>query len=454
MTLRSTRVADVLAVLLPALLLVISCSSEEGRLHNHPLSPSSTCLPAFPDRDGWYGGDGAYSIRLDETRVLWLFGDSFVSGREGLKDRVGMEVVFGTTLATSTCTDEGEFHIRYWINRKDGRFVSSFGDGEWLWPQDPFMVDHRLYIPLVSIGADPDREGPFPFTILGHSIVRIENFEDEDPNRWEGDFLDLAPGVPGEIMAFATTSVVYGDNVYFYPLYGATENGVPVLGNILARIPLRDLDDPGRSIEYFTGDGRWEHDLEHERVKIVIGAAVSEMSVRYHPSLGKWVALYLSLDNGGDRMLYQTADAPEGPWSEPETLLAPIPEVDPDSPRYHGKTFCYAGKEHRDFSRGRNLVVTYVCNSYEDLEDDRSFLRTNLFLYRPVVNRVPYGEPVMPDSSKTIRPGSVPEVDEDFQNCKGQCGYTEWCRRCMEERKEIREAELKKIRQRQNREEL
>lgn len=27
--------------------------------------------------------------------------------------------------------------------------------------------------------------------------------------------------------------------------------------------------------------------------------------------------------------------------------------------------------------------------------------------------------------------------DEDFENCKGQCGYTIWCRACMEERKKL-----------------
>lgn len=59
----------------------------------------------------------------------------------------------------------------------------------------------------------------------------------------------------------------------------------------------------------------------------------------------------------------------------------------------------------------------------------------------------------MPDSSKTVTPGSVPEGDEDFQNCKGQCGYTEWCRQCIEERKELnRKAELEKIRQREEQE--
>jgi hypothetical protein len=31
----------------------------------------------------------------------------------------------------------------------------------------------------------------------------------------------------------------------------------------------------------------------------------------------------------------------------------------------------------------------------------------------------------------------APESDEDFENCKGRCGYTQWCRACMEERKAL-----------------
>ena len=29
------------------------------------------------------------------------------------------------------------------------------------------------------------------------------------------------------------------------------------------------------------------------------------------------------------------------------------------------------------------------------------------------------------------------ESDGDFENCKGQCGYTIWCRACREERKKL-----------------
>jgi hypothetical protein len=88
--------------------------------------------------------------------------------------------------------------------------------------------------------------------------------------------------------------------------------------------------------------------------------------------------------------LYQVADEPEGPWSEPKTLSVKVPEVDPQSPQYDKNNFCYAGKEHIEFARKKNLVVTYVCNSAEDMQSQTSFIRRNLFLYRPVVRNINY----------------------------------------------------------------
>jgi hypothetical protein len=40
-------------------------------------------------------------------------------------------------------------------------------------------------------------------------------------------------------------------------------------------------------------------------------------------------------------------------------------------------------------------------------------------------------------SSETWPGAPAPASDEDFENCKGQCGYTIWCRACMEERKRM-----------------
>ena len=372
-----------LALLLAGLLVFSLSPVPAGACDSQ--SESVRCLPTFPDKDGWYGGDGAYSIRLDEKRVLWFFGDTFVSREEGRQDRMDMKVVLGATLAVSTCTADNEFKIQYHLKKENGEFRSSFGEKDWLWPQDPFMVDHMLYVPLISVKANPEIKGPFKFEIAGHKIARIKNFEGADPNQWIIDYVDLTPGIPKGIQAFATTSSVYRDYVYFYPLYSATRDGLSVFGNILARIPTNKLDNPAQVIEYLTKDGQWEKELDPAKVKIVLGAAVSELSVRYHPDDRKWIAVYMSIRNNGDQMLYQTADAPEGPWTEPKVLLGSIPEVDPKSLRYDKNNFCYAGKEHLEFAKGRNLVVTYVCNSYEDFEKNTSFIRKNLFLYRPIV---------------------------------------------------------------------
>ena len=102
----------------------------------------------------------------------------------------------------------------------------------------------------------------------------------------------------------------------------------------------------------------------------------------------KWIAVYLSIENKGDQLFYQYADQPEGPWSKPKSLDVDIPEVDPQSPLYDKNTFCYAGKEHIEFAGNGNRIVTYVCNSAED-DDEASFIRSHLFLYRPVVVQVP-----------------------------------------------------------------
>ena len=47
----------------------ISCQAWSPAGKPAPIT-SRQCLPSFPDQNGWYGGDGAYSICLDEKRTL------------------------------------------------------------------------------------------------------------------------------------------------------------------------------------------------------------------------------------------------------------------------------------------------------------------------------------------------------------------------------------------------
>jgi hypothetical protein len=374
-----------------AILIIAQVLGCAGWQEKYPALFSETqCLPSFPDKDGWYGGDGAYSIALDTERTLWLFGDTFVSAETGRKDRVNMDVVMGTTMAISTCGENGKFKINYFLKKKNGKFTSSFGENEWLWPQDPFIANSVLYVPLLVVKAMLDLKEPFNFKIVRHKIARIKNYTLADPRQWIVDYIDLKDVIPPGIEAFAPTSVVHQNYVYFYPLYIYVNKTTKISGNILVRIPVEKLDDPVNFMEYLNKNGIWEKGLEPARAMVVITDGVSELSVRYHADDNKWIAVYTSQKNKGDQLLYQTADKLEGPWSKPMVLVANIPEVDPKNPRYDDQNFCYAGKEHIEFARSRNLIVTYVCNSSENFRNQKNFIRKHLFLYRPVVKSARY----------------------------------------------------------------
>ena len=371
-------------ILLLICILLTSCQAI--RQSSCPFQyPQARCLPSFPDRDGWYGADGAYSIKLDEQRTLWLFGDTFVSEEPKRKDRVGMDVLLGTTMAISTCSDKTGFNIQYYLKKKNGKFVSSFGNNEFLWPQDPFIAQGTLYIPLLIIIALPENPSPFNFKVGGHKIARIRDFQNDNPHLWPVEYLDWTSALAPGIEALATTSVVHEPYVYFYPLYRHNAGNVHIRGNILARIPIHRLDNPGGHFEYLMKGNIWQKNLQPEKVKIIFSAGVSELSVRYHPENHEWTAVYLSPENKGRQLLYATAPSMEGPWKTPAPLIESIAEVDPASPLYDQHTFCYAGKEHRQFACGRDIVITYVCNSVEDIDNQESFIRRNSFLYRPSV---------------------------------------------------------------------
>ena len=351
-----------------------------------PLQPQARqCLPSFPDKNGWYGGDGAYSISLDERRTLWLFGDTFASSQPQRKDRAGMDVILGTTLAVSVCLPDGTFSIEYFLKKKGTKFVSSFCEDEWLWPQAPFITGGVLYIPLLSVQALPDSPGPFNFRIAGHKIARICNFSARDPHLWPIEYLDWTDYLAPQIEALAPASVVHEGYVYFFPLLRSSFDGTYERGNILVRIPTEALARPAGRFEYLYHDGTWQDKLDPRQARIIFPDGISEMSVRYRPEEDRWLAAYLSPDGKGKVFLFSTADGLQGPWSKPAPFGKTIDEVDPQSPLYDAGTFCYAGKEQQQFSSERDLVFTYVCNWAGHPDHPQSFLRKNLFLYRPQV---------------------------------------------------------------------
>lgn len=116
---------------------------------------------------------------------------------------------------------------------------------------------------------------------------------------------------------------------------------------LLARVPF-DAALERDQYRFWAGDGEWSRDW---RTAIPIFDGGSLFSVHYSEYLGKYVAFYLP---GIDSLFrLRTADAPQGPWSEPEEFGKGLPAAE---------NWNYALAAHPEYSRenGRIEVLSYT----------------------------------------------------------------------------------------------
>jgi hypothetical protein len=129
---------------------------------------------------------------------------------------------------------------------------------------------------------------------------------------------------------------------------------------MITRIPALSIDDPRGFVEYLDKEGRWrkgfnQKDFDRSTAEILFQKGSTEMTVRYHELLNKWVALY---SKNFSEVYVRTADDVWGPWSR-EIMVFKMPELETVE-----HSLCYAGKEHIQYSgeHQEDLVFTYACN--------------------------------------------------------------------------------------------
>ena len=82
---------------------------------NQPGNFYSNCIPAFPLKDGWLGGNGNVSVPTSNTRTIWLFSDSFV-GAKDQHSRRGTSIV-GNSIGIMNCENGSTSMNYYWKNK-------------------------------------------------------------------------------------------------------------------------------------------------------------------------------------------------------------------------------------------------------------------------------------------------------------------------------------------------
>jgi Domain of unknown function (DUF4185) len=329
----------------------------------------------FPYSDGWLGADDAYSIPFAADKSIWLFGDTFV-GDAGTTLRSKAKTMVRNSVGVSTCLPNKGCTIRYYWRSpqaaKPRSFFDTGKDDEWYWPMDGYLYHDVLYVALMVVSNRPGA-GPndaFGFQIDGTRWAKVANPADP-PDQWNISIKDLTQRQlwPGSSM------VREGEFLLFYTQASQGEGKGYM---IVLRVPLEKLDNPNENWAYLGKDRKWHAGTPADEAQHVIDQAISEMSVRYHPSTRKWVAISPGPEFPSKRIIARTADSPLGPWSKPQDIFE-FPEMKPSNSGYDKNTFCYATKEHTEFDNSK-VVVTYACNSYS-IEK----VTNNMQIYRPQV---------------------------------------------------------------------
>jgi hypothetical protein len=320
----------------------------------------------FRSDDRWLGGDGAYSVDLGASRVLWLFGDSFI-GRGYSRERKGA-LIIRNSIAIQRGYDPAKASAAfYWsiANNRPEAFFTSPGP-HWYWPGSGIVAQGRLLVFLMEIREADNELG---FAAAGWTAVLVENPAAE-PSRWKIRRIETPNNEFGVILGSAGSLVREG-YVYAFGTHAATHDAY------LARWRLSDAANGNlMRPQWWVGQGGW---VEQDRLvappEPVFAGAQMEFSVHYEPAMDRFLAIQTGSFAGGC-LAYRSAPSLTGPWSEKTSFYCP------GSPDRDSRLLFYAGKAHPCL-KGADLVCTYAINSL----DEQRILESH-DLYYPVFVRV------------------------------------------------------------------
>lgn len=336
-----------------------------------------TCLPVFPFKDGWLGGDGDVSVSISKNQTLFLFSDSYVRNKnQQSRLEPGMKMV-SNTVAVVTCLPKGKTETRYFWNNMYAKnpepLFKSFTDRYRYWVVDAFIHKSNLYVMLQKAaakqGAAPD--DIFGFSLLGVTLAKIIN-PTESPAKWNIELIPL-PGFTYSLMGMHCHAIQ--DNfIYFFVSRDGNDNR-----QFLVRKKLDSIDVPEQPFEYYALDKTWKTDINAVDMDTVINGFRAN-TVNYHPDLRKWI-MVCDIKFLENKIKIRTASSLTGPWSQ-EKVVYEIPEVTPGTDSYSKFNFCYLSREciQNYNSKTHTMVITYDINSSSFSE-----INSNLKIYTPKV---------------------------------------------------------------------
>ena len=324
----------------------------------------------FLNDDGWTGGDGVYSVLLNQHTIAWFFGDTWI-GQIKNGQHVNATLVNNSVAiqhGRSPAEAEMGFYFGRTVDASPAALIRPSDGRGWFWVFDGVMTAEGLYFFLIQVERTAG-DAVFGFKVIGAWLGQVDNPKDS-PSHWRIRQFKIPWTEFSVSRGILWGSAVIQVNNFLY-IYGTAEdrqNTVHQKHMILARVPISMLADFARW--RFYADGNWVSDFT--RASRVCENVPHEYSVSYLPAL-KQFALVYSQDGLSKNILARLSPEPQGPWSDPIQLYQ-CPEADWDD-----SIFCYAAKAHAILSEVPDeLVITYIANSV-----DFNKTANDARLYRP-----------------------------------------------------------------------
>lgn len=385
----------------------------------------------FTTRLGWTGGDGGGTVDLGDGRVLWMFADSFIGGIADGKHAPGSHMVNNVfavqKLANRSSPKLTEFDFKWGPDGSDGKPTAWIAPDPaimnrarplddnakphgWFWPAGGGCVvksqkKTRLYAFLFHMGSN-GKKGVWGFENIGGAMIVVDNPE-QPIKQWNVRQIDLpftkdalkgigkakADGfietnwglacVTPRTKSTATISpqdfkneeIDASGNEYVY-IYGDQHRQYKNRQLLVARVRPGSVEQFNQW-EFYTGDGGWQTDCDQAHpIADEIGAEFSVEKISFEGKT-KYVMVH-SHSKLGTTIYIRTAEAPQGPWSNP------VPVYEVTDVKKSKNYFTYAARGHSMVSPARKLLITYIVNSNDFWE-----MASDASIYRPRCITIP-----------------------------------------------------------------
>lgn len=297
----------------------------------------------------WLGGDAVYSVDLGDARILWLFGDSFVSPA-GSGDRRRSTMVRNTIALQHGRDPEHATLTFHWGDKGGGQPAAYFGDDgvHGFWPLHGLRVANGTLLLFQTIVRSTPGEG-LGFAIDGWRLLRSDDVAGE-PAHWRWREVACGPLAAG----VAVGTAVWRDGEHVVAL-GTRLDGVHgnVHRGVLCRFALADLDDDRVALQWWDGTA-WSATAPPVPA-VVLDDAGPECSL--HRDGERWLHVW-SRGFGATVVAAHHAGAATGPWSRAHDVFTPCESAG-------AQPFVYAAKAHPELDAGDGwLAVSYATNSF------------------------------------------------------------------------------------------